>query len=588
MKSPHKIIIFLILLIFINIFNLNAAEPVKKILKIQTILPFEIEKTASAESKFVGLTDEAINLNLNKIILTGKISYEKINDKKTRTKINWNGISLRQGTQDKTRSLTLPLFSQFSTSDKRVEPIELSASGDFESLLRDVAELLKQDETPKHLVEKTTEQVQDNTSNNDLSPDYSGSGGSSSASGGDTDSDFSANLISTSWEPCDPLIDFEKRLVYLQAKKIETGSSGTREEGFCEDYGGTIPIEATFEGCGFRHDFSSDVSIKKEKLFYRDVENIIYLTECQDSKLKYPQYETKAGCSPSINSAQGIVIPQSRIAYKIGNMEYYASDCRASETDQYEIRENFCDDKFEHDFINNVSYYKTYDYYVDGFGKVNKINECSRSSSASFSHIFETAECGVTNNDELMQTQFRSLRQIETPDGVINISECQDQSSPVAYVPFDTTEKTKEYTTPGKYSFTVPAGINKIYLIVKGADGGGVADQEKCRSIPGTGGDQGPPKQECSIISGSTGKAGEQKNETLTVTGNQVISLKIAEKGKFDSDESGGDSQFGDLIAKGGGPGGSGGSGRNGSVIIRYYETKYKRGDGSIYDPHSE
>jgi hypothetical protein len=642
MKFQRIIIAAIIALGFFS-FSAVAAENIEqKIIKIKTITPLEVKKTADIESKITGLTEEAIKAGLPEVVLQGTIKYEKISDKVTRSKIEWNGIAIREGTSDKTRSLSSPLFSQFTTQDKRVEPnTELSAKGNFEKLLQDILELKKQQERPK----KTVEEVSRNKKDSFSPSGYEGSSVGSSSVGGDTASDsafseFQVNKISTVWEPCAPRVSKADGLVYRQARKVSKGESGDIiSSGECQDYGGTVAIikdynnncsktkdfdngkvyyqyieyaeidgetlsisgctndfldyatiQAIKSDCGIRHDFLNHISILQEKLYYKDkTDNTVYITECQDSDTRYQHYQTSAGCIPVINTAQGIVIPQSRVAYKIGSVEFYASECRADETDQYEIREAFCDPKFEHDFVNNVSYYRTYDYYVNELGETNAINECSRSASASFPHIFETSDCSIINDDELMQTRFRSKRQIETPDGIIEISGCQDKSYPVAYVPIDTTEKTKNYNEPGEYNFKVPAGITKLTVTVKAGDGGGVADQEICRGIPGTGGDQGDPERECYTIWGKAGKAGEQKTETLTVvTGEEIISLKVAAKG--DSGKSGGDSQFGNLIAKGGGVGGSGlnGSGLNGLISIKWYETKYKRGDGTIYDPQGE
>lgn len=299
------------------------------------------------------------------------------------------------------------------------------------------------------------------------------------------DPERSNNLLTTTWEKCLPRIDADNGLLHLQTRKIEKFENGdVFNQGLCADTGETISgvrdysactdfidtasmkvfekynmsasietddflirectieperffvIEATQNQCGMRHDFETGESIEQERLFYTDAKGaVIDISACQDSATKYTHFLTEQTCVPTVDNVAGVVFINKRTAYLLtdGTMDF-ANECRPVNQAGTPIHEEYCTPKYEHDFVNNVSYYSTRDYYLDELAEAQYLTGCSRSSLASFPHTFETAGCGVTHNDTLMQTVFKAKKEISTPDdGIIEIAPCEDQGAPTSY-----------------------------------------------------------------------------------------------------------------------------------------------------------
>ncbi|MCK6077894.1 tail fiber protein [Paenibacillus silvae] len=98
------------------------------------------------------------------------------------------------------------------------------------------------------------------------------------------------------------------------------------------------------------------------------------------------------------------------------------------------------------------------------------------------------------------------------------------------------------YDVPGKYTFTVPSGINLLFLIIIGAGGGGGYGSSSSMGEPGGGGGAGGIYiKELSVSPGSS------YNVIVGVGGEGYRG-----GGYYGSGSAGGSSSFGDLIAVGG------------------------------------
>lgn len=236
---------------------------------------------------------------------------------------------------------------------------------------------------------------------------------------------------------CEVLPDFGAGKVFNQFRLIGDLNGTIREIKSCErDQDSFFLIESDSNVCGARHDFTNNVSIQTAKLFYTDDSGTNqYLTECQDTTTTYPHFQTETTCTPTIDSVANVVILNMRTAYNLpnGTVEF-ATDCRPVSSGGLPIYEEFCSPKYEHDFVNNQSYYRTKDYYLDETGSPKYITACSKSPQVSFSHTFDTTGCGLVNDDVNLKTQFKSRTIIDTPDdGILEISPCQERGAPISY-----------------------------------------------------------------------------------------------------------------------------------------------------------
>jgi len=485
-----------------------AKEPT--VIDVSLQLPLVIGTTKTAVATFQNLTDKAIKIGLHSAKLLGSVKYEKLPTNDQRVKIRWHSIEIQKGQSEMIANLSSPLYSQFTTNDKRVEPsTSFKAKGNINLVVnafQDLKEKSKKDNRARHLVEKTEEN--NTTVEKDISAlspsSSSGSSGSSVTPAGGSNNEVSANtdLIVSRFEDCPARTDTVNALVYVQERLIkETESGQTIETGNCQDKGNGAPITkeyetcavivdqvnrkafkqytesadlsgtkfkvsdctmdpdnyftiaSTYEGCGVRHDFTLQKSIQQEQLYYVAGADRIDVQECQDSIVEYQHYLTINTCSPVIDNANGLVFIQKRTAYnQTDGTISYASDCRPLDNVGVAIQEEICTDKYEHDFIAGQSYLRTKDFYLDSSNTRQYINDCSRSTAASFPHKFETTDCQAEHDDGLLLSNFPSTTFIETPDdGVLEIAPCEKRGGSTTYAFLNTS--TNEKTHYSGYGF---------------------------------------------------------------------------------------------------------------------------------------
>lgn len=477
----------------------SASMAAEMVTQAKTTAQIMIPAGKDGKAQFQGLKADALQMGLGEVVLNGVVEYQPQADTTTRVVIRWHAIGLTNATA--VQSLTSPLTSQFRTADKAIPPgTVINVRGDLDLLAEDYLKLKARlaKESPKDTIKQTTN---NNTSTdsarnaNELGASGSSGSGSGSGSGNSgygnspystNNSQVKADLITSSWQDCQPRIDRANATVYQQARKLDVTESGKlMNTGDCEDHGSTSPVVRTYdgtclpvvdvenrkvyhqfsesatlndkkidvsactadftkfdtvkssiEGCGYRHDFTAGKSILQEKLYYNDLTgNVVSVRDCGDSSQAFAQYSTKNTCTPTIDNVNKQVFINVRAAFIDGNgAEQYASDCKPDGDASKPISEEFCTPKYENDFVNHVSYYRSRAYYVDESGNKIYVSECGRSSANSFPHIFETGSCGVRNDDIAKMTYWSKLTQIDTPtDGIVTIAPCQEMNSPTPY-----------------------------------------------------------------------------------------------------------------------------------------------------------
>lgn len=634
----NKIILLLViacLLVPINPFVAASYEQVEittttqeQVVTVQILTPMVIPETKDVQANFVGLTAQAVELGLNEAGILGRAQYQKLANQQTRVKIIWHsiGISASHGSTI-SETLSPVLVSQFTTTDKRVEPnTQVAARGNLEAVTQKfltLKEKASEDKTPRTLVAQAEDKEEEERDNkaDEFTPTASGSAvGGGSATYNPDSSEFNSDLITTTWEACAVRIAAAESRVYLQHRPVDKNEAGeVVDSGSCVDtgtyvdavkeYGGDcadLPdftnqkvyeqyIEkATVEGtevivrncttdfnrfysiqsntadCGYKHDFVAGQSIEQEILYYVKGSETIDLTACQDSNRAYAHYETELTCDYIIDDVNKLAFKQTRLAFTDGAAQtQYASDCAPVPGDTGKaIEEEYCAEKYEHDFINNVSYYRTKSYYLDDSAQPVYITACARSTTSSFPHISNTDTCSVTNDDALLQTQFFALKQIDTPeDGLLEIAPCVPTGVPVAYV-YQPVDEVDEFTSNG--TWTAPAGVSEIFVTIIGA------------GAKGETGSQGNLWYDNGVLQQDGGNGGRgarggvagQLKESVRLTsfaGTHTVTI---------GPSNGASSSFGSLVVAAGGSGYIAHSGTygNGGIIYKASRTAAKAG----------
>lgn len=484
--------IFLMLLAAAAAATVIAAESVTQ---AKSITPTPIPTAKEMKAMFEGLRPEALSMGMGDAVLIGATSYETMPDQSTRVTINWHSIGVTTGAA--AEPLKSPLYSQFRINDKTVPPASVfSVRGDLDALASDYQALKAkmQKASPRDVVKQTNNNNTETTAAKNAADALQPSGSGSRSSGAVGGAPFSMNnndsmktdLITTQWQACVPRIDRTGGKVYAQARKIEVTESGrVMSTGDCQDYGTVAdvvreydktctpvvdvdnrkvfhqfreyakldgkevevslctadfnkfdPIKTDTAGCGFRHDFVAGRSIPQEKLYYNEPSgNIVSVRGCGDSNKAFTHYTTTATCTPTIDTPNKQVFINIRTAFKDdGGAEQYANDCRPDGNPAFAIAEEFCSPKYEHDFVNNASYFSTRPYYTNYSGAVVYLGSCARSSVSSFAHQETTSGCGVRNDDANLKTYFSKKKTISTPDdGVVEVQPCTESQMAQSY-----------------------------------------------------------------------------------------------------------------------------------------------------------
>jgi hypothetical protein len=199
---------------------------------------------------------------------------------------------------------------------------------------------------------------------------------------------------------CKNLVNIDQLTVTPNYRTLTRLNDKTLEVKGCQ-YDNNVSLEATYEGCGQRHDFMINKTYEQERLFYLWEGERNYVTSCRDSEVAYPHYLTTATCQ--YQNANGKVIVNKRIAYNQSDGTVgYATNCKPV-SDEIAIEQEFCG--YEHDFIVSQSYHQERDYFVDPINKERVyLTLCSR-TNINFPHKQESS--GWIHNDAKLQSSLR-------------------------------------------------------------------------------------------------------------------------------------------------------------------------------------
>lgn len=451
------------------------------------------------------------------------------------------------------------------------------------------------------------------------------------SSGECSDGPYAVNATKVYGTPCNVVPDYEQKKVYRQYREIANYGGVAYEVNQCAtNFDNYFEIKPDSGECSYRNDIPNQVSVKQEKLYYKDENNAtVFLTTCQDSSSTFPHY--KATCDYLVDWNTHKAYPQERTAFDDeNNTTHYVTECAPDTSVSYDISEEFCSPKYDHDTGAATSYYYTRYYYtVDGAKTY--LSQCARSQSTSFAHQYDSGSCAIINNDATKQSQYQAVTYINSPDdGRINITACQNYGAPVNYTYLGEVQRTETFYA--STSWTVPSGVSNVHIMMISSGGyGGIQNQ------PGEG-NGGAKGAECVFLGcgmdcttcagpgktvaggGGGGGGGEKVEYDITVSPGSTVTISMATgaattitangntyTARYGMGAKGGDgsgptiNQCCDGSPKGGAGGagvtynsiiwGTGGAGYPeartpgaGLAVINYMIKRYSRADGTVYE----
>lgn len=490
----------------------TAQTAEQKAVMLNLTQPIEANKTSTASARFAELTQEAMKYGMADASISGQVEYSMQPDRTIRSSIRWTAVSIENGGKKVTEGLESSLSSKFRVpeSSPRAEPgTKLKAVGDVEALATALGKLKAQLDAQNVVVQK--EEKSTKTQSQAVSPTVSAQDQSNQGKYlSDVGSPFNTVVeagTTTTYSVCDTFfVDIASKKAVKQYKPVYTKGGVQTGEGVCApNYAEFVPITSKAGKCTYRYDFQNATAVQQEQLFYMNGSTEVLVGDCRDASVTYPLFESRTGCSVTMDLANKKAFPTSKLAFDVGSVQMNATECRSvSGTTGIDLVEEACDPMWEHDFINNVSYLVTRLYYTDDkTGEKIYASTCGRSSTVSFPHVQDTTNCTWIMDDEkqLAYQQGKSIIKTGTLAGDVVVRECHTIAT-VNYTYIGTETTNKKFTANA--TFTFPANATNFSALVVGPG------QQGNYSY----GSQTAPDV-CIVTAGNGGKAGEYKVASL-------------------------------------------------------------------------
>ncbi len=489
--------LFIILLIINTTYALddkpeNSKDEDMIILQIQTIEPIIVKKTRIVKAKFTDLKQEAINIGINDLYLSGQIQYTPKNKKWMGLEINWQSLEDNATNDKKYIAFTQSAKSKILTDDKRIEPpTELSMQINKQMLIDAISKMQTKEKKLVALDENTiTSLNKDNkqttlaqTGNNgddsnisSLLPDsqlnatqedtttsqatkecpirYSisdlkayaqerrdtvDSKGNTVVVGNCLDNGTIYELAKTYGTPCRVVADPVQDIIY-QAYRI-TGvvdSVDTVVRDCKVDYASnTIAVLTTTDQCSPIHQLDTAVSHETSRKYYLLNSANVHLTNCAINGIIYNHQKTI--CSYDLQVSDGFAIPQVKTYITLSdNSELTVQNCSTESSTQLPIIAIECtgSQRYNHDFSTQISYLNKQKWVRNPYDNNNlvKVNDC-QISATTFTHLETTAGCTPIYEDHNLLTNQRYKTYIEDGTATIYLDTICGSSYQIPYTP---------------------------------------------------------------------------------------------------------------------------------------------------------
>ena len=184
--------------------------------------------------------------------------------------------------------------------------------------------------------------------------------------------------LSTRFEECPEVVDYNAKKLYKMRKSFLEGASGkVYQESECEIYE-TYSILSSEFTCGFRIDMDNKYAIKQEQWFYFNSKGEeILIGECRDSSDAYPIVKHYEQCEPSVDVENKKATLYYRWGYTYNGQVTYVTSCEA-ETEQIPLTENYIECDPEFDVAEKKAWKRRITLLVDSEGKEYHRSGCER------------------------------------------------------------------------------------------------------------------------------------------------------------------------------------------------------------------
>lgn len=453
-----------------------AAE--QSVVMLNLTQPIEAKKSSTATAKFAELTQDAMKYGMADAYISGQVEYSMQPDKTIRSNIKWTAISIENAGKKVTEGLDQTLASAFRVpeSSPRAEPgTKLKAVGDVDALAVSLGKLKAQLDAQGAPVQKETNTTKNQTQA--VSPTVQAQDSNQDKYLADAGNPFNTVVeagTQTSYVACDDyFVDIASMKAVKQYKPVYTKNGTQTGEGVCApNYSEFLPIQSQDGTCTYRFDFGNNTAAKQQQLYYLNGSTEVPVGGCRDSDVTYPLYESRTGCSVTMDLANAKAFPTSKLAFKVGSVEMNATECRAvAGTTGIALQEEACDPMWENDFVNNVSYLVTRIYYIDDqTGNKVYASQCGRSATVSFPHVIDTTGCGWIMDDEhlLAYQQGKTIIKTGSLAGDVVVRDCHTTAT-VNYSYLGSQTNATRFDTSG--SFTIPAGVSSAAVLLVSSGG---------------------------------------------------------------------------------------------------------------------
>lgn len=200
---------------------------------------------------------------------------------------------------------------------------------------------------------------------------------------------------------CSPIIDLEKLLATRAFELVYTSMSGGRVvvAGCRPDDTSTLPILATADGCGYRHDMPNNQSFRQTRKIYVDAGVSVAVSSCADAGPALPHVLDTASCQPQIDYATRKVTPLARRMIQADTGLTAIAECAPSPALVVDLLSTFqgCERIFVHNLDGGESH-RTERFFYEQAGTRSYVGACvAASGAAALPHQLETVSW--QNND---------------------------------------------------------------------------------------------------------------------------------------------------------------------------------------------
>lgn len=267
---------------------------------------------------------------------------------------------------------------------------------------------------------------------------------------------------------CSPIINLEELVVSRAYELVYTSLTGGRVvvAGCRPDETDTLPVTATAEGCGYRHEMANNQSFQQMRKIYVDNGVSVAISSCEDTGAAVPHVLDTSACQPQIDYATKKVTPLARrmISTDVGMVAI--AECAPSPELAMDLQSTLqgCERIFVHNIEGSESYL-TERFYYEQAGTPSYVGACvAASAQPPLPHQLETTSW--QNNDTARTALPVTRVYITWNTEMFEVSSAQVRPDAVA-IPYTFVKSDTVPDVTGTYyeacSKYVPTNMSEVY-----------------------------------------------------------------------------------------------------------------------------